>query len=516
MSRGWVYVLDNPSMPGRVKIGFTERIPDMRANELDATGVPTPFDLQFTALVDRAFELEQAVHAAMDANRVRQNREWFDLTVDEAIEAIRSSASAMGLSLLFEDDRFSDGQATDDGDVSVMLDPNDVAKTFIAYILKDDLHKALGILKSILSDSLEYAKEFFDELQNQRFILDDEMPRYAEPGSDSGKLALLSQIELITGQRRELPQRPPDFNKHIEKLEAAGLKRATDILAKNAILEAQIFSILFRLSRPNGADSDDAHDAIKFLWELFPKRRQVLIRWIDELVEKVFSSDLRIDRVQNASDLAMMLIELHRIDKAIEILQYTAPIIPQFAGKKYGMKWGFVLPIGAILSTSSSTQQLDALIQKLLLVPEFVNCLVSSGFPRKYQYPEHRISDEKKDKDGFVVTNDIYKIEYTSPEYLLSSQEDLDRVIEFITALANKTQWRNLIGEYDGNTPSDDAVYEQAVEELTYEQVAEEMSANNIKQGLWTKAYAKAGGDEKATKAQYIKLRVEQITRDSE
>jgi hypothetical protein len=40
--RGYIYVLTNPNMPGLVKIGYTQRLPRERANELSrATGVPS-------------------------------------------------------------------------------------------------------------------------------------------------------------------------------------------------------------------------------------------------------------------------------------------------------------------------------------------------------------------------------------------------------------------------------------------------------------------------------------------
>jgi hypothetical protein len=40
--RGYIYVLTNPNMPGLVKIGYTQRLPRERANDLSrATGVPS-------------------------------------------------------------------------------------------------------------------------------------------------------------------------------------------------------------------------------------------------------------------------------------------------------------------------------------------------------------------------------------------------------------------------------------------------------------------------------------------
>src|SRR5258706_9815760 len=61
---GYIYVLVNPSLPGLVKIGRTEREPEARARELSgATGVPTPFLLVFEAHFDDAHAAEDYVHA---------------------------------------------------------------------------------------------------------------------------------------------------------------------------------------------------------------------------------------------------------------------------------------------------------------------------------------------------------------------------------------------------------------------------------------------------------------------
>jgi hypothetical protein len=50
-------------------------------------------------------------------------------------------------------------------------------------------------------------------------------------------------------------------------------------------------------------------------------------------------------------------------------------------------------------------------------------------------------------------------------------------------------------------------------DESLYLQVAKELSANLRNEALWTKAYALENGDEGATKAHYIRLRVEQLAR---
>jgi TPR repeat protein/uncharacterized RDD family membrane protein YckC len=48
-----------------------------------------------------------------------------------------------------------------------------------------------------------------------------------------------------------------------------------------------------------------------------------------------------------------------------------------------------------------------------------------------------------------------------------------------------------------------------------YKSAAAELDSPSRDEGLWIKAFAEAGGDEKATRAQYIKLRVEQLRRSA-
>ena len=52
-------------------------------------------------------------------------------------------------------------------------------------------------------------------------------------------------------------------------------------------------------------------------------------------------------------------------------------------------------------------------------------------------------------------------------------------------------------------------------DEVFYNQVAEEIQAKKMMPGLWTKAFAKAGGDADSARAIYIKLRVAQLAQVS-
>ena len=55
----------------------------------------------------------------------------------------------------------------------------------------------------------------------------------------------------------------------------------------------------------------------------------------------------------------------------------------------------------------------------------------------------------------------------------------------------------------DGPRQSTAELYEDRL----YEQIAQEMETNSVDKGLWTKAYAQAGGDDKQTRVLYIKTR---------
>ena len=75
---GFVYIAENDSIPGFVKIGRTARHPFARMKELQSTGVPTPFKL-YTAVYSIEDDLlEKNVHQAMQHSRVSDRREFFE------------------------------------------------------------------------------------------------------------------------------------------------------------------------------------------------------------------------------------------------------------------------------------------------------------------------------------------------------------------------------------------------------------------------------------------------------
>jgi hypothetical protein len=90
MKPGYVYILTNESMPGVVKIGRTERQPEVRSKELRTTGVPQPFKLEHFVFVEDCIAVEQGVHAVLDRRGLRTSsaREFFQASLTEAIDAM--------------------------------------------------------------------------------------------------------------------------------------------------------------------------------------------------------------------------------------------------------------------------------------------------------------------------------------------------------------------------------------------------------------------------------------------
>ena len=89
--KGWIYIASNPAMVGYLKIGMTQKTPELRLAELQTTGVPEPFKLEYSCLVAHALAVETAIHRHFDNYRSNANREFFNLAVAEVVEHIHES-----------------------------------------------------------------------------------------------------------------------------------------------------------------------------------------------------------------------------------------------------------------------------------------------------------------------------------------------------------------------------------------------------------------------------------------
>jgi hypothetical protein len=88
MNDGYVYCFSNPSMPGILKIGMTEREPETRlseANSSDTWRPPTPYKLEFAKKVSNASEKEKTLHILLEqyTERINPRREFFRVSKEE-------------------------------------------------------------------------------------------------------------------------------------------------------------------------------------------------------------------------------------------------------------------------------------------------------------------------------------------------------------------------------------------------------------------------------------------------
>ena len=75
-------------MPDTIKIGFTDNL-SRRLRELDNTSTPLPFECFYALEVEDARGIEDLLHEAFDDKRVRQNREFFNCTPEQAKSALK-------------------------------------------------------------------------------------------------------------------------------------------------------------------------------------------------------------------------------------------------------------------------------------------------------------------------------------------------------------------------------------------------------------------------------------------
>lgn len=106
---GYVYILTNPSFrEDWVKIGKSSRPVDVRSKELDNTAVPLPFEIFATIKTVKYNEVEKLVHKIIDnlTNfRIRQNREFFNVAPQKALEILKEIALTIDDAVVTEYDK---------------------------------------------------------------------------------------------------------------------------------------------------------------------------------------------------------------------------------------------------------------------------------------------------------------------------------------------------------------------------------------------------------------------------
>jgi len=93
---GRVYVLSNPAMPGLLKIGYTLNTVEGRVKELSlATGVPIEFCIEYQLECRDPAGLEAYAHNFFQNRRYNGNREFFSISINDAIEVLRQNANEL-------------------------------------------------------------------------------------------------------------------------------------------------------------------------------------------------------------------------------------------------------------------------------------------------------------------------------------------------------------------------------------------------------------------------------------
>lgn len=154
---GFVYVMTKESSPMYFKVGRTEKKPQLRAVELDGTDSPTPSIVVYYVFCEDIEQLELLTHKELDSLRVRQNREWFKCSQQDAMDAIRKVAEKQGIEIHYEkllvnidnDSSQNTSDLSDEDDVG-NKNVNDVVESIFYY----------G--KNLKNELLKY-KKYFDE-----------------------------------------------------------------------------------------------------------------------------------------------------------------------------------------------------------------------------------------------------------------------------------------------------------------------------------------------------------------
>jgi hypothetical protein len=83
-TKGWIYIASNPAFDsGYLKIGMTQKMPELRLQELQTTGVPEPFTLEYSCLVEAAQQVETNLHRHFSENRSATSIAWLCLRCSE-------------------------------------------------------------------------------------------------------------------------------------------------------------------------------------------------------------------------------------------------------------------------------------------------------------------------------------------------------------------------------------------------------------------------------------------------
>lgn len=149
MSKGYVYILSNPAMPGIVKVGRTSGDPECRAVQLQSTGVPLPFNVEFSVLSPDCISLEALAHEVMSESRVNGSREFFYLSPSDASKLINDLHKEQMSCWISE---FAEGM--------MLVDEMEYVDPSCLHIIGNIIGRDYYEVPSILGEAMLYDDEF--------------------------------------------------------------------------------------------------------------------------------------------------------------------------------------------------------------------------------------------------------------------------------------------------------------------------------------------------------------------
>lgn len=90
--------MSNKCIKGMLKVGVTDRHPEIRAIELSNTSVPDDFIVEksWKCAAESMYELESIIHARLSDFRYKMNREFFKIELSECAIHIEEEVSEHG------------------------------------------------------------------------------------------------------------------------------------------------------------------------------------------------------------------------------------------------------------------------------------------------------------------------------------------------------------------------------------------------------------------------------------
>ena len=192
---GYVYILTNPSFrEDWVKIGKSSRPVDVRSKELDNTAVPLPFEIFATIKTAKYNEVEKLVHNIIDnlTNfRIRQNREFFNVASQKALEILKEIALTIDDAVVTEYD--NNQPVCSDNPISLPIQKcTNHGKDYTRYSLNGvgsygKGRLALEVIRVYVGSNHVNYNELVELLPNRLIKTVDEVNRWKSQTSDTHK-----------------------------------------------------------------------------------------------------------------------------------------------------------------------------------------------------------------------------------------------------------------------------------------------------------------------------------------